>query len=193
VLRVDGVGKRYGRRWVFRGLSFELARGERLAILGANGSGKSTLLRTLSGLLMPSEGTVTLPPGDPRLVVGYSALEQSLYPSLSVAEHLEFAGKLRGCEPRTDELLDLVGLPGARSLPAAQLSTGMKARLKLALAIQPRPLLLLLDEPGASLDEKGREVISRAADEQAARGCLVFATNEPAERRLATLELRLEG
>ena len=190
-MRAEGLGKRYGRRWLFRDLSFSLETGQRLAILGHNGSGKSTLLRILAGLLAPSEGRVVPPEGDPRLSLGYAALEMALYAPLTVAEHLRLAAELRGCEARADELLDAVGLAHARDLPAGQLSTGMKARLKLAMAIQPRPSVLLLDEPGAALDEEGRALVARIADEQTARGALVVATNDPLERRLATHELAL--
>lgn len=193
MLLVDNLGKRYGGRWVFRSLSFQLGTGDRLLVTGRNGSGKSTLLRTLAGLLSPSAGRVELPAGDSRLTVGLSALEQALYPQLTVAEHLRFAAKLRGCEAREDELLEQVGLGYARDVPASQLSTGMKGRLKLALASQARPKLLLLDEPGAGLDEAGRALVERIASEQAERGCLILATNDPAERRLANVELELAG
>jgi heme exporter protein A len=191
-MRVEGLGKRYGRRWLFRDVTFELERGQRLAILGDNGSGKSTFLRLLAGLLTPTEGRVVPPEGDPRLRLGYAALEMALYAPLTVDEHLAFAADLRGCDARADELLELVGLGYARGLPAAQLSTGMKARLKLAMAIQARPVVLLLDEPGAALDEKGRALVARLAAEQTERGALVVATNDPNERRLATHEITLE-
>ncbi|AIE85876.1 ABC transporter ATP-binding protein [Fimbriimonas ginsengisoli] len=191
VLRVDRLGKRYGDRWIFRGLSFQLNLGDRLVIVGRNGAGKSTLLRTLAGLLSPSEGKVDLPEGDPRLTLGLSALEQALYPQLTVEEHLKLAADLRGCPPRSEELLDQIGLTYARRYPAGQLSTGMKARLKLAIATQAHPKLLLLDEPGAGLDEEGRALVKQIADEQRGRGCLVMATNDPSERRLAELELEL--
>lgn len=161
-------------------------------VLGRNGAGKSTLLKAIAGLISPSEGSVTLPKGDPRHTVGFGALEQSLYPQLTVEEHLRLTGDLRGCDPRTDELLDLIGLGYARDVPASQLSTGMKARLKMALAIQARPKLLLLDEPGAGLDEKGRALVERITEEQTGRGALILATNDPQERRLANLELELE-
>jgi heme exporter protein A len=192
VLAVEGLGKRYGSRWLFRGVSFELQKGDRLSILGANGSGKSTLLKVISGLLPASEGEIRLE-GDYRTALGYSALEQALYPSLTVREHLEIAAELRGCEARADELLEQVGLSHASELYASQLSTGMKSRLRFALAVQPKPDVLLLDEPGASLDEVGRSLVERIAEEQSARGALVFATNDPAERRFATLELKLEN
>lgn len=191
MLAVENLGKRFGKRWIFRGLAFELGLGDRLLIKGRNGAGKSTLLKTLSGLMRPSEGSVRLPEGDPRLTLGLSALEQALYPNLTVAEHLQFAADLRGCDARTEELLDQVGLSYARDFPASQLSTGMKSRVKIMLAVQARPKVLLLDEPGAGLDEAGRALVDEIATEQTQRGCLIVATNDPAERRLANLELEL--
>lgn len=191
MLRVDRLGKKYGGRWIFRGLSFELGQGDRLVILGRNGSGKSTLLRTIAGLTAKTEGTVSLPDGDPRWTLGLCALEQSVYGQLTISEHLQLTADLRGCPPRTDELLEKVNLGYARSMPASQLSTGMKARLKLAMAIQSNPLALLLDEPGAGLDEEGRNLVDLITSEQADRGCLIVATNDPLERRLANLELQL--
>ncbi len=192
MLQVSGLGRRFGARWVFRGISFELSQGDRLAVTGSNGTGKSTLLRCIAGLLTVTEGTVRLPDGDPRRIMALSALEMALYPSLTCAEHLHLAADLRGCESRETELLQRVGLEAAATLRANQLSTGMKSRLKLALAIQPSPLLLLLDEPGAALDEAGKSLLNSIVAEQAERGVVVFATNDPFERRLASLELPLE-
>ena len=88
--------------------------------------------------------------------------------------------------------MDRVGLAHAARLRASQLSTGMKSRLKLALAVQAEPLVLLLDEPGAALDEAGKALLDSVVREQASRGVVVFATNDPSERRLASLELALE-
>ena len=190
---MEGLGKRFGGRWLFRGVSFELPKGDALVVSGANGSGKYTLLRTLAGLVHPTEGSVCLPEGDPRRTLGMAAIEAGLYPTLTPAEHLDFAARARGCEARTDELLAQVGLPHAAGVLAAKLSTGMRARLRLALALQARPAVLLLDEPGAGLDEEGRALVEAIAREQRERGALILATNDPAERRLATHELRLGG
>ncbi len=191
MLKVDRLGKKYSGRWIFRGLTFELGQGDRLVILGRNGSGKSTLLRTIAGLTDKTEGTVTLPDGDPRHMLGLCALEQSVYAQLTVEEHLELTADLRGCPARIEELLEKIDLAYARDVLASHLSTGMKARLKLAMAIQANPVALLLDEPGAGLDEAGRNLVARITAEQAERGCLVVATNDPIERRLANLELEL--
>ncbi|RYG34845.1 ABC transporter ATP-binding protein [bacterium] len=187
VLTVEGLGKRYGTRWIFRNVAFELEKGERLVITGRNGAGKSTLLRCLAGLIPQSEGKVTLP-GDPRTTLGVSALDQALYGDLTASEHLVLSGDLRGVAPRAEELLAKVDLP---DVLVREMSTGMRARLRMALAVQADPAVLLLDEPGASLDEHGRTLVTEIAAEQAERGCLVVATNDPAERRLADLELEL--
>jgi ABC-type multidrug transport system ATPase subunit len=193
LISVERLGKRYGHRWIFRNIGFVLSRGERLVIRGRNGSGKSTLLSVIAGLTPRSEGVIRLPDADTRNSLGFSALEQTLYPQLSPAEHLMLGGRLRGVPSRSEELLEFVGLTSARDMPTFQISTGMKARLKLAIAIQARPCLLLLDEPTAGMDDEGRELVQRIADEQSDRGCLILATNEIADRRIATHELELAG
>jgi ABC-type multidrug transport system ATPase subunit len=190
VLEVCGLGKRFGPRWIFRGIDFKVDAGKSLVVIGRNGSGKSTLLRCLAGLDHPTEGHVRVE-GDPRTTIGYASLEMALYPALTVREHLALTAEARGCEARSDELLELVGLAPAGNLAASQLSTGMKSRLKIALALQPRPSLLLLDEPGAGLDEQGRILLTMVVAEQTARGALVIATNDSGERRFATHELEL--
>ncbi|MBI1757061.1 MAG: ABC transporter ATP-binding protein [Fimbriimonas ginsengisoli] len=193
MLRVEGLGVRFGRAWVLRGVSFSLEKGQSLAVTGRNGAGKSTLLKLIAGLLTPSEGRVAMPEGDPRRTMALSALDGALYPWLTPREHLRLAADLRGCEHREAELLDRVNLTVAAHKAASELSTGMRARLKLAMAIQADPWLLLLDEPGAGLDEEGRALLDVIAREQVERGALVVATNDPAERRLGTHELALEG
>jgi len=185
------LGKRFGSHWIFRGLSFDVSRRQGLIIVGRNGAGKSTLLRTLAGLVTPTEGSVELGSEDPRNELSMAALDQSLYPHLTVYEHLVLFGKLRGCTHRADELLARIGLESAADRFASRLSTGMKSRLKLALAIQPRPGLLLLDEPGAALDEAGKDLVAGICEEQRQNGALIIATNDPLERRFGTHELVL--
>jgi len=183
MLRAEGLGKRFGARWLFRRIDLELKAGDRLLVTGPNGCGKSTLLRCLAGLERPSEGSLT------ATSLGWSALEGALYPNLTVGEHLEFAADLRGVAPRSDELLEIVELAYAKDVPAQHLSSGMKARLRLALASQPVPDVLLLDEPGASLDAPGRAIVERICAQHP--GAIVIATNDPNERRLGNLELEL--
>ncbi len=191
MLEVSGLGKRYGDRWLFRNLTFTLSRGDALIVLGRNGVGKSTLLKALAGLLIPSEGKVNPQVEDTRTGLSMSALEMALYPSLTLREHLTLAGSLRGCPAREDELLSRIGLAHAAGLAASKISTGMKARLKLALAIQSFPSILILDEPGAGMDEAGKELVRTICDEQKQRGVLILATNDQREKDHGTHELEL--
>lgn len=179
---------------MFRGLKFELAKGDALVIRGKNGAGKSTLLKTLAGLLAPTEGRIDLPPGDSRQTVGLSALDTQVYGHLTVKENLDFARQVRGGAPTATEiLLQQAGLAERKDQLAAELSSGLRARVKLALAVQCAPLVLLLDEPGVSLDEHGRALVDLICFEQRERGVLLVATNDPQERRLGNLELELAG
>ena len=82
-----GMGKRYGSRWLFRNLDLDVQPGDCLVVLGTNGAGKSTLLKILAGLQPASEGTVQRP-SDPRNQLGFSSLDQSVYPVLTFREHL---------------------------------------------------------------------------------------------------------
>lgn len=158
-----------------------------LAVLGANGSGKSSLLKVLIGLWAPSEGhcAVSVP-------FGYAALDLALYPELSGPEHLELARSLRG-DPGAGDWLTRVGLPEVGAKPVGAYSSGMRARLKLALALAAEPKLLLLDEPTASLDEPGRRLVAEIVEHQRrSGGAVVIATNDPEEAGWATHELRLD-
>ena len=186
MLQVTRLGRKFGTRWIFRNISFSLGIGDRLVVVGPNGSGKSTLVRVIAGLLPANEGTVEAPDG-----IGYSAIEQQLYPNLTCAEHLEFTATMRDCDSDVDALLARVGLSDARNVFASQMSTGMKARLRMAIAVQAKPLLLILDEPGACLDETGRALVQDIVREQSTRGACILATNDPAERLLGGLELVL--
>lgn len=186
LMSASGLGRRFGDQWVFRHLEFELDRGDVLCVIGSNGSGKSTLLRILAGLLSPSQGKVLRPS-----LVGYAALDLALWPQLTATEHLDLAAELRGSTGSSADLLRFVGLVDAANKPVGQFSTGMRARLKLALATQHGPEVLLLDEPSASLDQEGRDIVVRTIEATQERGAVIIATNDPADRRLATHELEL--
>lgn len=193
LLNVQGVGKRFEHRWIFRSISFGLETGQAMVVTGPNGSGKSTLLKIVAGLQEPSAGSIQAVSDDRRTWLSYAAIDQAVYPTLTVREHFEFAGRLRGCPARSSEMLTRIGLGSAGDVLAGHLSTGMRARLKLALAVQPDPVVLLLDEPGAGLDEDGRALVAGLIEEQKQRGCAILATNDPSERRFADLELKLAG
>ena len=192
MIQCERLGKRYGRRWLFRNLDLRIEPGDCLVVLGQNGSGKSTLLKVLAGVIPATEGTCDRG-DDVRVTLGYAALDQPVYPVLTVAEHLLLSAELRGCEARVDELLTEVELAYAANVAGRHLSTGMRARLKFALAVQAEPAAVLLDEPSAGLDERGRHIIDRIIESRRERTAFILATNDPQERRFATHELALDA
>lgn len=193
-LRVRGLGKRFERRWVFRALDLNLVLGDSLVVAGRNGAGKSTLLRILAGVIPATEGDTAVEGcvGEPRNRIGLCSPEQSLYEALTGSENLRFFARLRGLsafDPRA--CLQRVGLEGRGDDRVSAYSTGMKQRLRLALATMHEPPVLLLDEPGAGLDDAGRAIVDRIVEAARSRGIVIVATNDRAEYRYGDRRLEL--
>ena len=199
-LVADHVSMRFGRRRLFDDLSVEVVAGAPLAVVGANGSGKSTLLRILAGLTAPTGGAVRLevdgratPPDDLPRAVGFVAPALQLYEPLTARETLRFlatARRLASAEDRIGATLDRVGLGGRADEPVGAFSTGMRQRLRLATALLHDPPVLLLDEPGSTLDAAGRDLVQSVI---ATQNVVVVATNDPDEAALCTRRLALGG
>lgn len=191
-LQLKALGKRYGGRRILSKLDLTVAGGEIVGVFGVNGSGKSTLLRCIAGLTRPSLGSVTLTLNGKQFTgadylrknVGYVAPELSLYPELSVRENLVFFAAVtsRPSIP-IDGLIERVGLSKRADDPIGTFSSGMRQRVRLALACLHSPAILLLDEPGLALDEAGQAIVLSMIDEQHRRGGIVIlATNDQRER-----------
>ena len=171
-LQVDDVSKRFGATVAVDHVSFELAAHELLALVGPSGCGKSTLLRMLAGLHATESGSITLggvvvddgrtalPPERRR--VGLVFQEHALFPHLSVAANVAFGVREGDAKARVAEMLDMVGLGAHGERYPHELSGGERQRVALARALAPRPALMLLDEPFASLDPNLR---SRVRDD----------------------------
>jgi iron(III) transport system ATP-binding protein len=162
-LTVSRLEKSFGAHRVLNGLDLEVPGGSLAAVLGSSGSGKTTLLRIVVGIERADRGRIALdgtvveddhirlPPERRR--IGYVPQDGALFPHLSVAGNVGFGlprHERRG--GRVEELLALVGLAGQESRYPHQLSGGQQQRVALARALAPRPGLVLLDEPFASLD-----------------------------------------
>lgn len=163
MIRVDSLTLSFGRTRVLRGVSFEVARGEAVALWGPNGAGKTTVIRAALGLL-PFRGTITIDGVDvrrrgktARSLVGYVPQELSFYDDLRAGEAVRLFGRLRRTpKARGIEALERVGLADQRRKRIGALSGGMKQRLALALALLADPPALILDEPTSNLDAQGR-------------------------------------
>ena len=159
MLTVSNITKRYGKNLACNDVSFHIDRGSITVLLGPNGAGKSTLLKSITGFLRYN-GNV-LVDGIPnktveaKKVMGYIPEIPSLYPNLTVAEHMEFiarAYKLTDYRPFAEELLDRFELSDKKKKFGDELSKGMQQKLNLCLGLLPRPRLLLMDEPMIGLD-----------------------------------------
>ena len=185
MLEADNLACLRGERVIFAGLSFCLAQGEAMLLVGANGAGKSTLLRLLAGLLTPAEGRL-LWNGEDALAdraghaarLRYLSHQDALKPALTARENLGFFARLWGGE--TDAALEALGLAPLAELPARVLSSGQKRRLALArLALAPAALWLL-DEPTVGLDAASVERLGGLlARHRAAGGMVLAATHLP--------------
>lgn len=187
-----GLGKRFGIRWVLRGVTFELARGEAVGLLGPNGSGKSTVLRVLGTLLRPNAGTATINGLDivrdatsVRAQIGYLAHTPGLYDDLTARENLKFAADMLGLpHSAIDSTLERVGLAPMANSRVRGFSAGMQRRLALARLIMRKPTVMLLDEPYSNLDEAGVELMSSVIrDVIQSGGAALLALHELAPAR----------
>ncbi len=200
-LKVSGIGKHYGETLLFKNISFQLNRGDVLAITGWNGSGKSTLLRIIAGLVRPSAGQVgmffnseAIPKESRRQFVGMVAPALSLYDELTGLENMEFFCRVRGvaCTPSDClDIVDRVELTEHAAKMCREYSSGMKQRLKLAQALLHKPPLLLLDEPGCNLDSKGIKILEKIISKQRQLGMIVIASNEKREADYADRVINL--
>jgi sulfonate transport system ATP-binding protein len=158
--RIRGLRKAYGAHLVFDGLDLDVARTERVAVLGASGCGKSTLLRCIAGLERADAGTIVTG-GD----VGVMFQEPRLFPWLDVARNVGFSARDAVERARVPNMLALVGLAHAAHRLPKELSGGMAQRAALARALLRDPHLLLLDEPFAALDALRRIELRAAVGE----------------------------
>ena len=186
---LSGVARRFGRRWVLRGVDLQVAAGESVALMGNNGSGKTTLLRVIATLLRPTRGTarvlgfeIASDAARVRAQVGLLGHHAGLYDDLTAAENLSFSLRMAGLpddRQRIDRVLDQVGLTAERDHRARGFSAGMRRRLALARLLLRPPRLLLLDEPYAAFDADGVALVNRFAREVTdAGGTCIIVTHD---------------
>jgi ABC-2 type transport system ATP-binding protein len=172
-LAVRGLTKRFGAKTAVDELSFDVARGEIVAVAGPNGAGKSTTLMSLAGLVRPDAGTISfggsvLGPERGRTIALIPETPE-VYPLLTVWEHLAFVAALtkqpRGWESRANALLERLALSGERDTLGSELSKGMRQKTLVAATLLGGAPVLLLDEPMIGLDPLGqRELRALVAD-----------------------------
>lgn len=171
VLCVRHVEKSFGRHQVLRGISFEVAPGTLVGVVGENGAGKSTLLKILAGELRANHGQIVR-----RGTQGYCPQHVILHDGLTVNQHLDYFRAAYGLRDlhRADELIEQLGYHTYRSSLVKTLSGGTKQKLNLTLALMHRPQVLLLDEPYQGFDWETYLRFWDLAGELRAQGCAVL-------------------
>jgi len=198
MLEVNGVHAYYDAIHALKGVSFSLAKGEMVTLLGANGAGKTTTLRTISGLLRPSRGTIHLagrslegvePHEIVRLGVAHVPEGRKVFPRLTVLENLAIGAYTQSAR-RSGDGLDFVfalfpRLKERRPQLAGTLSGGEQQMLAIARALMAKPKLLLLDEPSMGLAPRLVEQIFETIREINRQGMTILLVEQNAASALA--------
>jgi heme exporter protein A len=200
-VETSALARRFGRRWVLRGIDLLVEAGEVVALTGRNGSGKTTLLRLVASLIRPTRGQVRVYGHDTveagasvRPLVGILAHSAGIYDDLTAAENLVFAQRMAGLSAdmaAISETLDRVGLSQFEFERVRGFSAGMRRRLGLARLLMRPPRLLLLDEPYASFDQDGIEVVNEFAVHTREQGGAVLLSTHDLARAEAVYDRRV--
>ena len=175
---LHAVTQFYGSRLVFKGVSLRVEPGQVLLLAGPNGAGKSTLMRLLAGLLLPTQGTVSLGKAlqHNRQALAYLGHQSFLYPELTALENLRFWNAWEGGKATQQEceaMLERVNLLPFADEKVKGFSRGMTQRLTLARVLLQNPLLLLLDEPASGLDTQSSAMLHAEIAAAKQRGAAV--------------------
>ena len=196
-ISLANIGRRFNREWIFRSVNYTFEHSQSYAILGANGSGKSTLLQVLSGSLTPSEGnlaytfngsSVPVEEAYKHLVIAAPYLE--LIEEFTLQEIIDFHFKFKGYrdELNSKSVIDLLAL-NASNKPLKYFSSGMKQRVKLALAFCSDTPVLLLDEPTANLDQQGIDWYLSLIEHFSQNRLVIICSNQPHEYQFCKHQL----
>lgn len=171
ILEVKDVSKKYGKKQVLSGVSFDIEEGDMFGLIGPNGAGKSTLINIITGILDPLNGEVLIgghsikkKPIEAKRLIGLVPQELALSEDISAIDNLNFFASLYGLSGKklkeaVNEALKVVGLTEKKKEKVKKFSGGMKRRLNLAAAIMHKPRLLILDEPTVGIDPQSRNNI----------------------------------
>lgn len=182
-LKVEGVGKSFKDKRIVKDISFEVRKGEILAILGPNGAGKSTTIRSIMGIMYPDEGSVTfrgLPTGEiPKNKIGYLPEERGLYKKVPIMDIILYFAELKDypkkkARERALYYLKKLGLEGKEKSTIEEFSKGMGQKVQFIASIIHEPELLILDEPFSGLDPVSQDVMKNEIKELAQAGTAIL-------------------
>ena len=200
-IQVQNASKRFHHEWIFKNLNLDLSAGDSIAITGGNGSGKSTLLKCLSGAIPLTSGAIQYQSGTTQIVeeqwfrslalaTPYLELPEEFTLSEVLSFHFQFKNPLQ--QRSNAEILEVLGLEKHKSKTLSQFSSGMKQRVKLALAIFSEVPFLLLDEPTTNLDKQGVTWYLDLIQQFTPNRIVMICSNDPREYDFCEKKIAME-
>ncbi len=194
-IETKGLTRRFGAVCAVDGLDLQVERGKFYGFLGPNGAGKSTTIKMLTGLLAPTDGSITILGEDTRVRhnareikrrIGVVPENLALFDNLTAREYLTFIGRmylmpLATVRERSQELLTMMSLHNEEKKLTMEYSHGMRKKLALAAALIPNPELLFLDEPFEGVDAVASRVLRDVLRHCVERGATIFLTSHVLE------------
>ncbi|MGD1007327.1 MAG: ABC transporter ATP-binding protein [Ignavibacteriaceae bacterium] len=201
-LQAINLNKTFGRRLIFKDLTFKVEDYGIAGISGANGSGKSTLVKILAGVDSPTSGKVIhigngkeILPDKLHNHIGFVSPYLVLYEEFSAWENLNHFARIRDVKFDNEKITYLLNqflLFDRRNDFVKTFSSGMKQRLKFIFALMHSPKLIILDEPTSNLDTEGKDSIYKIIEEESKSGIVIIASNEKSDLALCSVEIKLE-
>jgi ABC-type multidrug transport system ATPase subunit len=189
-ISLEHIGRRFNREWIFRDVNYEFESESSYAILGANGAGKSTLLQVISGSLSSSEGKISYLQGDTIIDqekvfihLSMAAPYLELIEEFTLTELIDFHFRFKKYREgfSREGVIELLGLKNSEFKAIKYFSSGMKQRVKLALAFCSDTAILLLDEPASNLDQQGIDWYLSLASTLSSDRLLIICSNQEQE------------
>jgi ABC-type multidrug transport system ATPase subunit len=199
-INLEHIGRRFNREWIFRDVNYVFESGSSYAILGANGAGKSTILQVISGSLSSSEGSISyskdgvlLNPENVFEHLSMAAPYLELIEELTLRELIDFHFRFKKFRSGLDRdfMIDLMGLKHSEHKAIKNFSSGMKQRVKLALAFCSDTEMILLDEPASNLDQQGLEWYLNLVEKYTKDRILIICSNQLQEYSFCKKQLNI--
>jgi len=195
-ISLQQAGKRFNKEWIFRNLDYTFEPGQHYALIGNNGSGKSTLLQIIAGYSSLTKGNIQWSGNDHTTIfqqISFAAPYLELVEEFTMIEQFDFQTTFKNLQPSisVNDIIERIGLKEAAHKQIRYFSSGMKQRLKLALAILSDTPLLLLDEPCSNLDKEGYTLYAELIEQYALHKLIIVGSNDPQEYAFCSKQVNL--
>jgi ABC-type multidrug transport system ATPase subunit len=195
-ISLHNAGKRFNKDWIFKDLNCRFEMGQHYALIGNNGSGKSTLLQVIAGYMGLTKGSIDWGDSDTHTIyqqISLAAPYLELIEEFTTIEQIKFHEKFKPLRKDVShaQLIEMVGLKAAKDKQIRYFSSGMKQRLKLALAIFSDTPILLLDEPCSNLDQEGYALYKKLIAQYAMQKLIIVGSNDIQEYEFCNEHINL--